>query len=1113
MKKIFACTALFIFVLACETGQQETDTTSSVPETVTDVPGDTVVLADLVPVVDVLIDFIDTGSIPDTSGELPSLECQPGEGCFLDKCESNDQCQSGWCVEHMGENVCSQNCAEECPPGWTCKQVGASDPDLIYVCVSNYSNLCKPCVHTTECKAVGGAEDVCLDYGDEGSFCGGSCTEKTDCPWGFSCQESLTVNGVSTMQCVADAGVCPCTGTSVQLGLWTACLVENDFGSCTGQRLCTAEGLSDCDASVPAAESCNGIDDDCDTETDEPDLLEGIYQPLCDDDNDCTEDKCAGTDGCLNEILESGSCDDDNPCTVADHCASGMCLGNLVECDDKNSCTDDSCDGTGGCLFTNNTADCDDQNPCTIADDCNAGECTGTSIPCDCQKDEDCTELEDDNLCNGTLYCDVTALPYQCKVAPQTVVDCPNPDGNEAICLAPLCTPATGECSFVPDHDGYLCDDADPCTVDSKCVEGVCSSGQAVNCNDGNLCTDDECAPGSGCISTPNSAACGNGNACTINDYCADGTCQNGDPLVCSDENTCDGEESCDPAVGCIAGQPLVCDDLDACNGIESCDPSSGCQTGIPLNCDDSNPCTDDSCNPLSGCTYTFNSAACTDNNACTTGDICAEGSCSTTGIVDCADANPCTDDACHNLSGCIYTMNQASCDDDDLCTTGDHCHLGECIGADSLPCADNNPCTDDSCEKALGCTFIDNQAECDDGNLCTKEDACKQGWCSGASVNCDDSNPCTTDSCSPDSGCLHDNNDLSCNDGDACTTDDKCASGQCVGGPPLNCSDSNPCTDETCLPESGCQLIPNSAPCQDGDACTKNDTCSNSECQAGPTIACDDLNPCTDDTCTAEDGCLHLANNTQCDDGNACTDGDQCAAGKCQPGGATNCDDGNVCTDDSCDPVDGCLHQDNDDGCDDDSQCTLVDVCVQGACIGSGDLACSDGNPCTDDTCEPAKGCVFVPNTSDCNDGDGCTLQDTCNLGQCMGTACSDLGLFCVGGTCKDTPCSGVDFGGYCWQSGSVNSSCSSICSGHGGCVAQGLHDFSGATGCQVCQYINPGKPCQQHGDCNCAAVYPGLYTSGSSWCGYNSSDCTTCSTAKSCGSYSVIRYCPCTN
>ena len=78
----------------------------------------------------------------------------------------------------MGDAVCTISCQEECPPGWSCKQVAGTDPDLVFVCVSDVANLCKPCSSGDSCKSVGGAEDVCLDYGTEGFFCGGSCVSE-----------------------------------------------------------------------------------------------------------------------------------------------------------------------------------------------------------------------------------------------------------------------------------------------------------------------------------------------------------------------------------------------------------------------------------------------------------------------------------------------------------------------------------------------------------------------------------------------------------------------------------------------------------------------------------------------------------------------------------------------------------------------------------------------------------------------------------------------------------------------------------------------------------------------------------------------------------------------
>ncbi|MBM4354135.1 MAG: hypothetical protein FJ109_10130, partial [Deltaproteobacteria bacterium] len=417
--------------------------------------------------------------------------CNPGEGCFLDKCQSNEQCDSGWCVDHLGEGVCTVACQEECVPGWECKQVTGTGPDVVFLCVSKHANLCRPCGSGADCKSVSGVEDVCVDYGAAGSFCGGVCKVDDDCPWGFSCVDGKTVEGVDTKQCVADSGVCPCTAKSVALGLSTPCQATNDAGTCEGKRVCTSEGLTECDAAVPSVEACNGADDDCDGAVDEPAEVDGNLVNLCDDGNECTKDMCKGADGCAYDVLTEGECKDGDACTVGDHCDEGVCVGNPVLCDDSNPCTDDACDGLGGCKFEANAAACDDGNPCTVADACKSKVCGGVPVSCDCQEDKDCAALEDGDLCNGTLVCEKGKFPYLCVVKPESLVECDAPvPGPNAICQVALCAKETGKCSIVPAHEGYACGDANPCTVGEACAEGKCQGGVGPNCGDDNLCTD-----------------------------------------------------------------------------------------------------------------------------------------------------------------------------------------------------------------------------------------------------------------------------------------------------------------------------------------------------------------------------------------------------------------------------------------------------------------------------------------------------------------------------------------------------------------------------------------------------------------------------------------------
>jgi len=92
--------------------------------------------------------------------------------------------------------------------------------------------------------------------------------------------------------------------------------VEGEWGECTGKRVCGEEGLSSCDADIPAAEECNGNDDDCDGEVDEPTLVNGKYVELCDDGNSCTSDSCLGVAGCEQLPLDGGECGDGNACTA-----------------------------------------------------------------------------------------------------------------------------------------------------------------------------------------------------------------------------------------------------------------------------------------------------------------------------------------------------------------------------------------------------------------------------------------------------------------------------------------------------------------------------------------------------------------------------------------------------------------------------------------------------------------------------------------------------------------------------------------------------------------------------------------------------------------------------
>ncbi|MBM4355921.1 MAG: hypothetical protein FJ109_19385, partial [Deltaproteobacteria bacterium] len=271
--------------------------------------------------------------VPDAPGAEVSepdavLPCD-GPGCFGDPCQQNADCLSGFCILHLGNRVCTAECVEECPEGFSCEQFGGAGRDLSFVCVSSYPTLCLPCAADSECKASPADAFQCAVYAGEGSFCAAPCDAGSPCPAGYLCQTVTSTSGAASQQCVRAGGVCDCTAHAVQAGLSTPCSESNEFGQCDGIRLCSDDGLGACSAGVPKAEECNGLDDDCDEETDEV---------VCDDGNACTQDSCVPGQGCQHAALDGIECSDGDPCTVAELCKQGICSGTPVICDDNNVC-------------------------------------------------------------------------------------------------------------------------------------------------------------------------------------------------------------------------------------------------------------------------------------------------------------------------------------------------------------------------------------------------------------------------------------------------------------------------------------------------------------------------------------------------------------------------------------------------------------------------------------------------------------------------------------------------------------------------------------------------------------------------------------------------------
>ncbi len=948
----------------------------------------------------------------------------------------------------------------------------------------------------------------CLPF-DDGNLCNGTliCNKATG-----KCQsdESSVVNCQSVDDTACRKNLCdPKKGLCTYVDMPDSVTCDADGTICTKtdrckSGSCIADANNTCDCKSNA--DCTALEDGdlcngelyCDKKSGKCELNPAsiVYCPTVDD-TDCAVNKCQPKTGkcAMVHINEKKSCNgDDNPCTPTDLCVAGKCLNdaNVCKCQTDGDCAPyqdtNKCNGelfcdkktqvcvpnpatvpecptwqntaclqstcviaTGKCQLqsVNTFKSCDaDGNVCTAYDTCKDGQCIAGANLCKCDFDADCTDWNDSDPCNGTLYCDKgKKAPFFCEVNPASKITCSG--GDPAGCKTTVCDPALAKCVPGDVKDTKPCNDGNPCTVKDDCEQGSCAgkpkvcpgaipcmvyfclpgsglcSKKVETCDDGSDCTTDSiCDPKTGCTNTelPDGKACNDGDICTPTSACKGGKCLPPKPS-CDDDEGCT-IDSCDvKAAKCLhkaMAEGAVCDDGSVCTPTTTC--VKGKCTGKTQSCDDGNVCTADLCNAKEGCSNQPNKAGCSDGDKCTTGDVCSKGKCIAVAKV-CDDGNACTNDSCKPSSGSCVQVGVTDgpaqgCKDADPCLIA-ACKKGIC-GKVWKDCNDDNGCTDDSCDNKTGkCVNKANSLPCDDGDACSGPDLCAAGACQTTAVTCTDGGPCKSGGCDAKTGkCVYSNKPDGASS--ACNAQGQCATGACVGGAcsytKKKCDDGNVCTDDTCDPKTGCGTVANQASCSDGDKCTTSDVCSKGKC-AGAAKACGDGNACTSDGCESATGdCTH--NNVKDGQAKGCTDADLCLNAACSKGVCgkvwKDCNDNNKCTDDSCDSKTGkCVNKANNVPCDDGNACTGPDACAGGSCQSKA-ISCSAGGPCKSGQCEAKSGnCVYTTKpdgvSSACSDGNGCTI-DSCKTGNCVHSkkVCKDNKLCttdtCAFGLCKFT-------------------------------------------------------------------------------------------------------------
>lgn len=513
----------------------------------------------------------------------------------------------------------------------------------------------------------------------------------------------------------------------------------------------------------------------------------------CNDFNPCTIDKCS--EYLLGNCLFTQKPGIGEPCGnyTLGECSQGIlqcsypsgelkCIGEIKP-QKKDICDglDRNCDGFIEINCDNN--DDDDNNHCEDDYDCQLkkymnNDCSSSF----CSYDKKCktVPINNNQSCllekNFENFCILDSLCSNGKCIPSNYRNCSILSPYDNQCSYSYCSIIKNQCVYEFEKFNYY-----PCVSIHKnnyysnrifqgyCLEGEC---QIHECEDNNPCTTDYFDYlQKKCINIINvGLECNHSNPCIINSTCSiNGECIGNSRNTISIDNQ-----------GCL--------DLHKPCKEFLCYPH---YNNLTYECLEMNSNQNEK-----ECLPNINEQQ---NNKCYEKFKCKKGECKGVGFKNCSNTNQCSISKCSPLDGECYSINLnngISCKFDeykDDCIESSSCLNGFCVidkfrtcdvGNYSMQCIESNFCINNTCQY----NFKKNGTFCFDGDLCTINDYCSNGFCVSGykNYNCSDCNS-LTGLCNCNSTYDDDDNDYYPNDEENNNDDDDNQN--------INCNDNNPCT------------------------------------------------------------------------------------------------------------------------------------------------------------------------------------------------------------------------------------------------------------------------------------------------------------------------------